>query len=440
MTTFRTTHSTSTCSNKRPCPDHKGISLRIGLFLAGVICFTVLQLYRLDDTKGLFLYEQYFFVNNHTRQQENENQQQDETAESSTPAPSPSPPPVFLLESFAISFDPRRVEKLQQRNAHAHLGKVLWVPGTDGLQQRTLDLWAQLTTGNSDSAMTLEQAAQLNKGDYRSPHAVGVYLSHWNLLRTLAHRPIELMMNRKQQQQEQDQHAYLILEDDATCAPGLDQEIAQTIKQLPHDWDILFVGGKPFSYFDDSNAETNNNIAEDANANKTVLLTKHHGKQLILDYKEIEAAANYTATAMTNQLIRHAVCQGDFGKARGPLAPDGSRRLSPDKTRAYWKVDYMTNTHSYVVNPHRVAHLSTALQPFMHVPVDVRLGDLIKSGQVNAYMTTRMWCDQSSSPDEALAAPQTWKGYFAFHTTKNHYDWTYIWQKQMHLDDAGCAF
>jgi hypothetical protein len=186
---------------------------------------------------------------------------------------------------------------------------------------------------------------------------------------------------------------------------------------------MLFVGGKPFSYFDDSNGN------EDSTNNHT--LPTMHGKQLINDYKQHEASNNWTATEMTNQLIRHAICQGDFGKASGPLAPDGSRSLSQDNNQqAYWRSDYLTNTHSYVVNPQRVGHVASLLHPTMDVPVDIRLGDLMKAGQLNAYMTTRMWCDQTTQP---LLEPQTWSGFFVF-------EWNYIWQTQMHLDNEDCAF
>jgi GR25 family glycosyltransferase involved in LPS biosynthesis len=376
------------------------------LAIAGLFCFAISQVFfsSTETERSLLLYEEH---NPHS---------------SSGPSPLQAEPEErghnestsFILESFAISFDPNKVETLRERNQHANLGPVLWVNGADGMHQRTLDLWAQLTN-RKHSPMTVEVASKLHKDHYNSPHAVGCYMAHWNLLRTLAHRPIELL---RQQQHNKTKHAYLILEDDAACAPGLNKEIECTIEQLPSDWDILFVGGKPFSYFDPKNN----------NDNKTY--PTKHGEQLIRDCLQQEMSQNWTATTIIHQLIRKAVCQGDFGKARGPLAPDGSRSLSQD-TQPYWRSNYLTNTHSYVVNPHRVAHVAHLLKPSLDVPVDIRLGDLMASSQLNAYMTTRSWCEQMSH--EPLLEPQSWKGFFAF-------DGKYIWQTQIHLDDENCAF
>ena len=163
-----------------------------------------------------------------------------------------------------------------------------------------------------------------------------------------------------------------------------------------------------------------------------------NGKHLIHEYKQQEAAPVCNGTVMDDikQRIRHAICQGDFGQAQGPLAPDGSRSLSQDK-QAYWRPDYLTNTQSYGVNPQRVARVARLLRPTQDVPVDIRLGDLMRERQLQVYMTTRSWCNQNA--DAPLLAPETWQGYFGFSESFRHAQ-HYIWQTQMHLDEEDCAF
>jgi hypothetical protein len=428
------------------------LSLRACLALGAVFLFMVFQLFEFntDKTKettsssnSLLLY--YAASQNATststsaNDDKNEQQQeQDSTSNNNNPSSSSSSSSstTFLLETFALSFDPTSVERLQQRNQHSNLGNVLWVHGVDGLQQRTLNLWAQLTN-HGHAGMSVEQARELDKSSYESPHAVGCYLSHWNLLRMLAHRPQQELLLESRNNQQNQQHAYLILEDDATCAPGLDKEIERTIQQLPSDWDLLFVGGKPFSYFDNSNPGSFSPVYNVSTV----------GKLLMQEYRQQHESAGTAAAGSGNssnnnnndtdmrQRIRHAICQGAFGTANGPLAPDGSRKLLPEQ--AYWRVDYLTNTHSYVVNPQRIAHVAKMLHPTMDVPIDIRLADLMKSQQLQAYMTTRMWCDQTTTVSEQqppLLAPQTWSGFFVI-------DWNYLWQTQMHIDEVeDCAF
>jgi hypothetical protein len=160
--------------------------MRKWLAIAGVLGFTAFQTYRFNndtETSSLLLFEQHYSNSGNNKTEQEVQQQQQQQEESAVP---------FTLESFAISFDPAKVEKLQERNQHANLGTVLWVPGTDGMHQRTLDLWAQLMN-RPHSPMSVEQASKLPKEHYQSPHAVGCYLAHWNLLRTLAHRPAEVL-------------------------------------------------------------------------------------------------------------------------------------------------------------------------------------------------------------------------------------------------------
>jgi len=38
------------------------------------------------------------------------------------------------------------------------------------------------------------------------------------------------------------------MEDDAHCATGTRKQILRVLPKLPSDWDLFFIGGKPFSY------------------------------------------------------------------------------------------------------------------------------------------------------------------------------------------------
>jgi hypothetical protein len=192
-----------------------------------------------------------------------------------------------LVETFVISFETDSVKQFKQRNNHSGFGDVLWIPGVDGYQQKTLDLWAKLTGQEAMNATNYMRGNEEQKIAYRSPHAVGCYMAHYHLLRYLRHRPHEMQPS-----------LYFVFEDDASCAPDLVDEILKVTQKLPPDWDLLFIGGKPFTFFSEKFT-----LYEDS----------------------------------SNATLEREVCRGAFGKGSSPLSPEGSRRISQQD--AYWKTN-----------------------------------------------------------------------------------------------------
>jgi hypothetical protein len=267
-----------------------------------------------------------------------------------------------IVESFVLSLDADNVEQFKQRNNHSGLGDVLWAPGVDGYQQQTLDLWARLTGNVAMNATSYTRGNMDQKGAYQSPHAVGVYLAHLHLLRYLGHRPRELQPS-----------LYFIFEDDAACAPNLVDETLKVIQKLPPDWDLFFIGGKPFTYFTEKFT-----VFEDS----------------------------------SNETVARDVCRGAFGKGDGPLSPNGSRSISEQDD--YWQIKYLTNTHAYVINPNRVHHVVELLKPTLDVPIDIRLADSMKEGQLSVYMPTQNWCRTNINIPDKNEKPVPWYGFFAW--------------------------
>lgn len=280
-----------------------------------------------------------------------------------------------FAESFVLSFDTGDVEQFKQRNNHSGLGNVVWVPSVDGFQQKTLELWAKLSGKFSViNASLFDPKSPEDHGKYRSPHAVGCYLAHWHLLRTLNHREPELQPN-----------VYFVFEDDASCIPNLVSQTLKAVAQLPPDWDMFFIGGKPFTYF-----------PEGHNFNSSTL--------------------------------RHDICQGIHGKGDSPLAPDGSRQLSVDQP--YWQVKSITNTHAYVVNPQRISQVMRILQPQKDIPIDIHLADAMHRGDLNVYMPTQNWCSVYRNRTRQMHHPETKWGFFHIPGTGYHY------QDKLQLDNC----
>jgi GR25 family glycosyltransferase involved in LPS biosynthesis len=270
----------------------------------------------------------------------------------------PLPRRRMITESFVISFDAEHVHKFIERNKD--IASALWVHGVHGFHQPALEMWAKMTgTFPVINASLFDAKSQEDKDNLRSPHAVGCYLAHWHLLRSFQHREPALQPD-----------LYVVFEDDATCVPDLVNRTLEATRKLPPNWDIFFIGGKPFTFFPPERM-----FAEGHNLSRSTL--------------------------------RHDICQGIHGMGDSPLAPDGSRQLSVDQP--YWQIKYMTNTHAYVVNPQRVDQVLSILEPRENQPIDIRLAEAMQRGELNAYMPTQNWC---SGGQERLHHPETWWGYY----------------------------
>jgi len=176
--------------------------------------------------------------------------------------------------------------------------------------------------------------------------------------------------------------AYAVFEDDAQCIRGWREQVDKMLSLLPVDWDILFIGGRPISYFHEFNHTTSNQ------------------------------------SRVVQPSLRHDICTGMFGKASGPLAPDGSRNIS--RSDPYWRAMYLVHTHAYVLNPNRIERVVAVLEGNEgHEPIDQRLAKAMANTRLIAYMTPENICEQSDlistyTPGWNGEDPQPWMGHFGF--------------------------
>lgn len=282
------------------------------------------------------------------------------------------------IQMFVISMALDRVDTFRQRNSHSlslqeRKRYITWYPAINGYDQTTLNNFAKLSGFRPLNATKFEPGERRRRG-YATPHHVGCFMSHWSLLRlaksiwdSLKARPLALW----------------IMEDDAVCATQTNDEAEQIISALPVDWDILFLGGKPFSYH-----HTDPLI--------TRLATK---KDIRHDFSRGE--------------FREWACRGGFGRSTtGPFAPDGTRNLTLNQD--YWKIKYITNTHSYILNPKRlekVLHVLENPTREYQVPVDIALAEAGQRGELNMFMSPLEYCIQHKK-DQIHQHPSTWKGLY----------------------------
>ena len=173
------------------------------------------------------------------------------------------------------------------------------------------------------------------------------------------------------------------------------QEILHILPVLPatdHDddndsWDLLFVGGKSFTY---------------------------HIKDSMAP--ELKAKGIKNINGGSDSEFRRWECLGYFGRSdTGPFAPDGSRHLSLNQS--YWMTRYLTNTQSYVVNPRRIENILKVVEhPTYKVPFDIALADAGVNGDLKIFMTTRDFCIQEPRRlDDGYIreTPTPWEGYYS---------------------------
>mmetsp|Transcript_17397 Transcript_17397/g.43407 ORF Transcript_17397/g.43407 Transcript_17397/m.43407 type:complete len:446 (-) Transcript_17397:121-1458(-) len=265
-----------------------------------------------------------------------------------------------------------------------------WFRGYDGKNQNVLDNFAKMTRLDTVNA-TLGQ----EKDDYASPHSIGCYLSHWRLLYEIQ----EKWEAKKKSQQKLNSTSsgkpdmLFIFEDDAHCVSNLVDRVWNVVQQLPKDWDILYIGGKPFSYY-----TMNETLKEMATR----------------DFEEEGKRPN-------NGELLERTCRGDFGVSpTGPFAPGTTKEDSWEAVTGanlaedppYWHTKWVLNTHSYVINPKHISRVLRVLAEPMqnYQPVDVKLayeyhrefmyayryenGLKAPDAPLKAYLTPRVYCDQ----------------------------------------------
>jgi len=289
---------------------------------------------------------------------------------------------VGKIQAFVVSSTLHRAEAFQRRNKQALrlldertannesqsiFLPVTWFSAANGYDQTVLDSYSHLTGFAPLNASRFSpNDPKIKRGGYETPHHVGCFMSHWHVLRmALAGWENGSWANIPE--------ALWILEDDATCAtPTLHHLQHHILPSLPKDWDLLYLGGKPFSY------HTLDDIPSDLQRAKP-------------SFKNIQTDWNRTE-------FRQWTCRGALGRsATGPFAADGSRNLTLEQP--YWRTKYITNTHSYLINPKSIERVLNLLEhPRLDysVPVDIVFANGAQNGQLNVYMSTMEYCIQDN--------------------------------------------
>ncbi len=294
--------------------------------------------------------------------------------------PTPLNPTIqaFLISSRQSQFDLflRRNRAILSNNF-----SVSWFPASNGRDQIVLDQFANVT-----GFPPINASLEYHRDSYSSPHHTGCFMSHWNVIR-LARAGWETLHTKPS--------GLMIFEYDALCATSVIDTVISTLPSLPADWDMLFVGGKPFSYYnlDPSNQE-------------------------LRDRKNLD---NFT-----DEEFERMVCQGGFGPTNtGPFAPDGGRNLSLDQP--YWQTKYITNLQSYILNPDRIDRILHLLEHPQRdqVPIDIAFAEAATSNVLKILMTTMDYCVQENvENDIERDQPSIWEGYYNVHGLQN-----YRWNK-----------
>jgi GR25 family glycosyltransferase involved in LPS biosynthesis len=291
--------------------------------------------------------------------------------------------PNDAAQIFVISLRKERADAFGKRNARSGLGRAAWFPATNGYDQQVLNEWSAITKLPVLKASKFDRKDPKSKHGYANPHHVGCFMSHWQLLRLA-------LVGWKAVQKRPDW--LFVFEDDASCVHDTMQRTIDILFSLPQDWDLFYIGGKPFTYHE-----------EDPLPSKFQNLTTFDG--------------------MTTATFRQLSCEGVFGQSStGPFAPDGSRKLS--LKQPYWETRYITNTQAYVVNPKHIDRILGVLGKDRHdqVPIDIALADNIRSGELKAYMPTQEFCVQGKLPGEKRKEANPWKGFY-YHGQMNSNFW-----------------
>lgn len=295
-------------------------------------------------------------------------------------------------ESYVISFEEKDVDAFEDRNQNNGIDLIQWFPALDGYEQRTLNEFASLT-----NTIALD-ATHFNKTDPRmrkiDPRAydIGCFMSHYELLHS-AWKRWNLPSDKKPD-------ALFVFEDDASCIKHTVRRSRAIVDALPEDWDILYLGGKPF-------------VQHDFPSNS--LLPRNVTSLLKLSEKTFHRWA----------------CDEHFGnKTHGLLAQDEARSLSRDEL--YWSTGYILNMHSYVVNANRIERILSLMTEEVryHFAVDIVLAGIIESGKLKAFIPTEIFCVQqkeyskkgSNSPWKPLHSVN-W-GVFHYHKATESARWT----------------
>jgi len=309
---------------------------------------------------------------------------------------------VFQQRHFDIFGNGDGDDDTSQENEHQiDISVTLeWYKGYDGMDQAVLDDFSRTTDLFRINASDFEGATtERLKSQYISPHAVGCYLSHWRLLekrqkdwraRNRAQRNTTSAATQKPPGKPD---MLFVFEDDAHCVSNLVERTWSVVQKLPKDWDILYVGGKPFSMH---------------TGNKTL---KEFGTNQVTE--EIPRPSDME--------LAKRMCEGEFGSpSTGPFVPGTTSKDSYEtviganlaEDPPYWEVKRVLNTNAYVINPKRIQRVLRVLSKPMnqYKPIDVTLAEDFDrafmnpyeaqfsmegpSAPLKAFLTPKLYCDQ----------------------------------------------
>ncbi len=337
---------------------------------------------------------------------------------------------IASRQSSAASFGLRHIDMDGDPLAPSAVKEpIRWFPSVDGMDQAVLDEWSDITKLHRLNASDFQDVSKRKEG-VATPHVVGCYMSHWRLLQNVWEewQAVEQQDSHHQGGKQQapldsilsDRHEIesitvpssagskssrpdmlFVFEDDSHCVSNLTQRTWEVVQKLPKDWDLLYIGGKPFAYH-----------THDLTFPRAILNSFRNNGNGTIPARPSEGE------------LKEGVCKGRYGKSStGPFAPtcnddmsqctsEPNLNLPLSLEQPFWRTKYILNTNAYVVNPRRIERVLRLLAaPTDHYrPIDVRLAeDMWREGNVvldhesfssplKAFTPTRMFCDQHNEP------------------------------------------
>ena len=234
-----------------------------------------------------------------------------------------------------------------------------------------------------------------------------------------------------------------IFEDDAVCISNVIQHTWNVVQKLPVDWDILYIGGKPISYYTDGKTLSDYITMEPP--------TPEQWKNDSMRPSDFEFKQQLCNPTNKNQFGERST-SGPY-----PIYDNNNTTTGPSNNNSrseepplYYEIKSILNTHSYVINPKRINRLLRVLAKpqYEYKPIDVVLQeDMFRefynpssvgmnttsnsssssstsssstsssssSAPLKAYLTPYMYCDQDAKRvivDRDNPTGTDWEGYY----------------------------
>ncbi|OEU08085.1 hypothetical protein FRACYDRAFT_250306 [Fragilariopsis cylindrus CCMP1102] len=271
---------------------------------------------------------------------------------------------------------------------------VIWFQSVNGYDPIVLKEWNEITTRRTDTNKSnfpiitpemgrngfvypyiktepyYEQGLENSTNSYLSPHVIGCYESHRQLL---------TFISKTWNWNNED-------DDDSVCVDDTKQYILnELIPTLPTTWDIIYIGGKPFSYLDNNKKNNDDETENEDNSYVGSIFKTKEERDHFLRKKELcdyssggDRRFGDRGGGVLCPIFRQYACEGKFG----------------------------TNTHAYVINPKHIQKVIQILNDMVRIsnpidnfrPIDITLADNMNSNSVNsiqAYLPSKgEYCKQ----------------------------------------------